>query len=84
MGRKKKPFNWAYHYDEFVWTFCAPDDPRCKVRTLWDGGWHTMRPTRSLFDKEFDPDNIPVDYQYTPEMERESAKFRKENGLDKY
>lgn len=84
MKSEEKPFDWSYHYDEFVWTFCAPDDPRCRVRTLWDGSWCTMRPTYSLFDKNFDADNIPEDYQYTPEMERESVKFRKENRLDKY
>lgn len=81
MGKKQMPFDWAKHYEDFVWSLCDPDDPRCRLRVQWDDVWLTVRPEVSLFDRDFDPDNIPEDYHYSDVAARESANFHRKNKI---
>lgn len=84
MEKKQAPFDWVAHYEDFVWSHCDYDDLRCKLRVQWDGVWLTVRPEISLFDENFDPDNIPEDYHYNETAARKSAEFRKANHLGKH
>ena len=76
--KKEQAFNWAECFDDFVWNICDVDDPRCRVFYTWDDQKFSMRPVVSLFDKNFDPDNIPEDYHYSPEVKRQSDEFHRD------